>query len=130
MISDATDDIGEEGFRIVAIEFGRFDDRVHPRGALAGGVGSGEEVVVATEGEPPDGGCGGVVGHLQSAIGREPTERFPSCAGVADSPSQRTPGAGPGQGVAHDHGEVRQQRRGMGAWTMLAQPRQLSFGAR
>jgi hypothetical protein len=61
-IGDAADgvlgDAGEHGSEIVlrvdSVELGRTDERVDGSGALAAGVGSGEKIVLAAQGDSPD----------------------------------------------------------------------------
>ena len=51
-------DAGEHGSEIVlrvdSVELGRTDERVDGSGALAAGVGSGEKIVLAAQGDSPD----------------------------------------------------------------------------
>ena len=78
MIGDAGDDIAEIGFRIEAVELGRFDEGVHRRGAFAAAVGTGEQPVFASQSQRPDGALGGVVADVEPAVGRITGQRVPS----------------------------------------------------
>ena len=51
-IGNFGDGVSQIGFRIEAVELRRLDERVDRRGALAAGVGTGEEVVLAPERDP------------------------------------------------------------------------------
>ena len=53
MIGDAGEDIAEVGFGIEAVELGGFDERVDRGGALAAGIGAGEQLILAAEGHHP-----------------------------------------------------------------------------
>ena len=53
MIGDAGDDVGEPGLGVDIVHLRGFDERIQDRGAAAAGVGTGEEVVLAAEGNLP-----------------------------------------------------------------------------
>src|ERR1700722_960051 len=95
---DAVDDVGQPGFGVEAVEAGGGDQGVEHGGALAAGVGAGEEVVLAAEGEGPDGAFGGVVGHFQTPVGGEAGQGVPAGGGVADGAGQGALAADLGQG--------------------------------
>ena len=61
MIGDAVQEIAEIGFGIEAVELGGFDEGIDRGGALAAGIRSGEEIVLATEGNGTKRSLGGVV---------------------------------------------------------------------
>src|SRR3954462_8482643 len=49
MLADASEDIGNIGLRVEAIEFCGFDQRIEGSGAPAAGIGAGEEVILAAD---------------------------------------------------------------------------------
>jgi hypothetical protein len=49
MVGDAVDHLAQIGFRIEAVELGGFNERVSRGGALAAGIGAGEQIVLAAE---------------------------------------------------------------------------------
>ena len=51
MIGDAGDDVGEPGLGVDIVHLRGFDERIQNCGAAAAGVGTGEEVVLAAEGD-------------------------------------------------------------------------------
>src|SRR5215210_3500390 len=83
MISDAGENVAQPHLGIKAVELGRLDEGVDGRGALAAGIGAGEQVVLAAEGERPDGAFGGVVVDLQAPVVEVAGERGPAREGIA-----------------------------------------------
>ena len=84
MVGDAVDHLAQIGFRIEAVELGGFDERVSRGGALAAGIGAGEQIVLAAERERADGALGGVVADLQGAVIEIARERRLAGAGITD----------------------------------------------
>ena len=68
VIGDASENVAQLRLGIKAVELGGFDQGVDGGGALAAGVGAGEEIILAAEGERPDGAFGGVVVDLQAPV--------------------------------------------------------------
>ena len=84
MVGDAVDHLAQISLRIGAVELGGFDERVRRGGALAAGIGAGEQIVLAAERERADGALGGVVADLQGAVIEVARERRPAGAGITD----------------------------------------------
>ena len=78
MIGDACEDVGEVGLRVDAVHLGGLDDGVEAGGALAAGVGAAEEIVLPAQNQGPHGALGGVVRHLQPAVGDVAGQRLPA----------------------------------------------------
>lgn len=112
MIGDAGQDVGEVGFGIVAVEPGGLGDGVEGGGAAAAVVGAGEEPVFSAQGERADGSFGGIVGHLEAAVGGEAAERRPAGEAVADGASQAALAADRGEGLLEESGELVELRQG------------------
>lgn len=98
MVADAGQNIPEIGLGIKAIEPGGPDQGVDDGGALAALVGTGEEPVLAADGERPDRALGGVVVDLQIAAVGIAGERGPARQAVADRPGEFTLARQLGQG--------------------------------
>ena len=62
---------------------------------MPAGVGAGEEPILPTQAQGPDGALGGIVGHLQPAVAGEPGQRVPAGGGIADGLGQRALAADP-----------------------------------
>ena len=68
MIGDAGQDVTQVGFRVEAVELGRFGERVDGGGTLATRVRSGEEIILAAKGDAADRTLGGIIVDLDAAI--------------------------------------------------------------
>ena len=68
MVGVAGDDVGEPGCGFDAVEFGGFDQRKHDRGAPTASVGTGEEIILTSEGQRAEGALRGLVAHFQAAV--------------------------------------------------------------
>lgn len=97
-VGDAGQNIPEIGLRIKAVEPGALDQGVDDGGALAALVGTGEEPVLAADGERPDRALGGVVVDLQIAAVGIAGERGPARQAVADRLGEFTLARQLGQG--------------------------------
>lgn len=78
MVGDAGQNVPEIGLGIEAVELGALDQGVDDGGALAAGVGAGEEPVLTADGERPDRAFGGIVVDLQIAMVGIAGERGPA----------------------------------------------------
>ena len=85
-LDDPCDDVGQIGFRIDGVEFGGLDQGRQHGPVLSAAVRSGEQGVLAVQGQRPDGALDGVVVDLDAAVVEE---RYPpglsgiSCVGWA-----------------------------------------------
>ncbi len=61
MLGDALEHVSEIGFWIDAVELGRADQGVDPRGPLPARVGTGKKMVLAAEGDCPQSPFGGYI---------------------------------------------------------------------
>jgi hypothetical protein len=77
--ADAGDDVAQIGLGLHAVERGRAE-----RGAPGSGVTAGEEPVLSSEGDGPDGILGRVDADLQLAVLDVSRQRMPSRTGVAN----------------------------------------------
>ena len=68
VVGDAGEHVAQPGLRIEAVELGGLDQRVDGRGALAAGVGAGEQPVLPAEGDGADRPLGGIVVDLQAPV--------------------------------------------------------------
>ena len=69
---------------IDAVELGGADQRVDRRGALAAGVGAGEQLVLPSERDRAQGSLGGVVVDLDAAVVAVARQRRPARQRIAD----------------------------------------------
>ena len=67
MIGDAGEQVGEVLLRVDAVELGGFDQGIE-RGAFAAGIGAGEQVIFAADGDAAQRPLGGIVVELQAAV--------------------------------------------------------------
>ena len=84
MIGQPSEDIGEPGARIDAVELGGLDQGVDGGGTAAAFVGTGEGPVVAADRNSAQRPLGGIVGHAEPAVVEEPGERRPALEDVVD----------------------------------------------
>jgi hypothetical protein len=98
VIGDAGEDVAEIALRVEAVELGGLDEGEDAGGAVAALVRSGEEPVLAAEGDRADGALGGVVVDFDATVVEVSGERRPAGEGVAD-------GLGDGA-LGRDAGEV------------------------
>src|ERR1039458_9955930 len=68
VLGNAREHVAQIGFGIESVELGRADEAVDGGGALAAGVGSGEEVVLATDCDSTQSAFGRVVINLQLTV--------------------------------------------------------------
>jgi hypothetical protein len=78
MIGDAGQHVSEIGFGIETVEFGAADQGVDRGGALAAGIGTGEQVVLPTQSDGAQGAFGGVVVDLDGAVVHVTQQRIPA----------------------------------------------------
>ena len=76
-VDDAGDDVGEVGVRIDADKLAGFDQRSDHGPVLGTAVGTGEESVLAIEGQGPDRALDGVVVDLDPAVVEEQAQTVP-----------------------------------------------------
>ena len=112
MLGDTAKDIAQIGFRVEAVELGGFDKGVDGSGALATGIGAGEQVVLAAEGEGPDGALGSVVADLQAAIIEIAGQCLPAAAGAAHGAGQLALARELGQRGVEEGGKLIDHRAG------------------
>ena len=84
MVGDAGEDVAEIFFGIEIVELGGFDEGVDGGGAYPPGIGAGEEIIFAAEGDAADRSFGGVVVDREAAVVEEPCECGPARERVAD----------------------------------------------
>ena len=68
MIVDPTEQVGEPGLRIEAVELGGLDQREHRSGAFAAAVGAGEQPSLAADRDAAQCAFGGVAGQADAAV--------------------------------------------------------------
>src|SRR3569832_1314391 len=84
MIGNTRENIGQIGLWLDAIHFAALDDGVQAGGALSAGVGATEEVILASQDRWFHGAFGGVVRHLEAAIGDVAAQSLPAREGIAN----------------------------------------------
>lgn len=84
MIGDAAEHIGEVVLWVDAAELGAFDQRVDGRGATTAGIGAGEEVILAADGDAAQGPFGRIVVERQAAIVEAACEGGPAGSHIAE----------------------------------------------
>ena len=78
MSRNAGEDVGEPGLGIDPIHFGRDDETVHRRGAMAAAIGPTEQPGLSTQGHAPQASFGGVVREANAPVLEEQGERRPT----------------------------------------------------
>jgi hypothetical protein len=68
MIGDATQDVGEPGLWVDAVELGGLDQREHRSGALAAAVGASEQPGLAADCDPAQRPLSGIVGQADASV--------------------------------------------------------------
>src|SRR5450631_4128856 len=84
MIGNALQHVAHIKLRVESVELGRTEQAVNGRSAFAAGVGSGEEIVLATESHGAQGAFGSRVVHLDATIIDVTRERTPTRERIAD----------------------------------------------
>jgi hypothetical protein len=84
VVGDATEHVGEVMLRVDAVKLGGLDEGVHRRGASAAGVGTGEEVILAADGDAAQRAFCGIVVDGQPAVIEAADERRPASPHVAE----------------------------------------------
>jgi len=84
VVCDPGEDVAEIFFGVDSFQLRRFDEGADCGGAHAPGIGAGEEVVLAAEGQGADGAFGGVVVDGKTAVIEEAGEFGPARERVAD----------------------------------------------
>ena len=114
MVGDAAEDVAQIGLGVEAVELGGFDQGVDGGGAFAAGVGAGEQVVLAAQGQGPDGALGGVVVDLQAPVIEIARQGLPAPAGIADGAGQLALAGELGQRAVEEGGQLVDDRTGAG----------------
>src|ERR1700722_13752520 len=83
-VGQAFQNVPEIGERLNVVELGGGDERTHRCPSSGSAVGSGEQVVLAAEGDRSDGALDGVGVELKTAVTEEAAKRAPAGQGVAD----------------------------------------------
>ncbi len=89
------EDVGEIGFRIVAVTAGAFHQGVNDGGALAGGFSAHEEPVLFPDGRWPDAVFDPVVIDQQFAVAEIEGQPVPEPEGIVDGLAKRALCCGP-----------------------------------
>jgi hypothetical protein len=84
VIGDAAEHLAQVDFGIEAVELGAFNEGVDRGGALAAGVGAGEQIILPAKGERANRAFGSVVADLQRAVVKVARERGPAGTSIAD----------------------------------------------
>src|SRR3546814_15328830 len=95
---DLLDDIGDIGLRLDPVELRGLDDGVDGGGAFAAGLRSGEQPVLAADGNGPDGALGDIVVDLRHALADVAGERVPALAAIGERLCHRRLGRQAAQG--------------------------------
>jgi hypothetical protein len=77
VIGDAGQHVGEVVLRVAAVELGGLDQGVDRRGAVAAGVGTGEQIVLAADRDTAQRPLGGVVVEGEAAVVEASQQRLP-----------------------------------------------------
>jgi hypothetical protein len=92
---DAREDVGEIGLRVNAVQLTSLDQRSEDGPMLAAAIRSGEERVLAIEGDRPDGALDDVGVDLDPAVIEEANKAIPATEAVANGLGDRAlPGNG------------------------------------
>ena len=78
VIGDAGEHVGEIVLRVETVELGALDQRVDRRGAAAAGIGAGEQIILAANGDTAQGAFGGIVVERQPAVVEAAHQRGPA----------------------------------------------------
>lgn len=89
-IDHAFEDIAQIGEGLDAVHLGGLDERTDhgPAAAVAAAVRTGEQVVLAAQGNGPDRALDGIVVQIDTAVREEQAKRLPAAQGVADGLGQ------------------------------------------
>ena len=97
MVSDAAENVGQISLRIDPVHPAGFDDGVHAAGSLSASIGSAEQIILPPENRRPHRALGGIVAHLEPAVGDVAGQRPPARQRIADRLGERALAADPGQ---------------------------------
>jgi len=88
MIADAGQDIGDIELGVETVELGALDQRIERGGAMPAGIGTGEEVILATDRDTAQGTFGRVVVERPAAVVKAARECCPARTHIAEGGGQ------------------------------------------
>src|SRR5216684_4025458 len=91
-LDHALEDVLEIGVRLYAVELRRGDEGADDSPTATTAVGAGEQMVLAPEGDGPDGAFDRIVVEFDAAVVEEAAERRPARKRVADRLSESAAG--------------------------------------
>src|SRR5205814_6010937 len=93
MIGDPTQDVGEPGLWVDAVELSGLDQREHRSGALAAAVGASEQPGLAADCDAAQRPLSGIVGQADASVVEKAGEGGPALQHVIPNPADQNPSA-------------------------------------
>ncbi|MNN59161.1 hypothetical protein D3C81_1742580 [compost metagenome] len=88
MLGNVLKHVGQIGLRVQVVEFGRTDQAVNRSRSFSAGIGTGKQVIFATQCDGAQRALGGIVVDFDTAIIAVARQRLPPIEGIEDRTAQ------------------------------------------